>query len=93
MVVADRVHRRHALVEQVIAELKGGPLAHPPSGAFNANKAWLQLAVIALNLAKAAAVAASMPLVRMRTLLTRVVSVPVHLTRHVRRTTAHLPER
>ena len=91
-VVADRVHRRHALVEQVIAELKGGPLAHLPSGVFNANEAWLQLAVIALNLSRAVAVAASMPLARMRTLLTRIVSVPARLTHHARRTTAHLPK-
>ena len=67
-VVADRVHRRHALIEQVIAELKGGPPAHLPSGVFNANEAWLQRAVIALNLSRVATVAAFMPLARMRTL-------------------------
>jgi hypothetical protein len=27
----EREHRRHAVVEQSIAELKGGPLAHLPS--------------------------------------------------------------
>ena len=30
MVEADQRHRDHALVEQVIAELKNGPLAHWP---------------------------------------------------------------
>ena len=31
-VEADQRHRDHAIVEQVIAELKDGPLAHLPSG-------------------------------------------------------------
>jgi len=30
----EREHRVHAVVEQSIAELKGGPLAHLPSGDF-----------------------------------------------------------
>ena len=33
-------HRDHAIVEQVIAELKDGPLAHLPSGRYTANAAW-----------------------------------------------------
>ena len=37
---ADQRHRDHALVEQVIAELKDGPLAHLPSGKYAANAAW-----------------------------------------------------
>jgi hypothetical protein len=32
VVEADQRHRDHALVEQVIAELKDGPLAHLPEG-------------------------------------------------------------
>ena len=31
-VEADAWHRKHAVVEQVIAELKAGPLTHLPSG-------------------------------------------------------------
>jgi hypothetical protein len=31
------VHRDHAIIEQVIAELKDGPLAHAPFGRFGAN--------------------------------------------------------
>ncbi len=46
-------HRRHAVVEQRIAELKSAGLAHLPSGKFMANAAWLALAVIAHNLARA----------------------------------------
>jgi hypothetical protein len=36
---AEATHRDHAIVEQVIAELKNGPLAHLPSGVFTANAA------------------------------------------------------
>jgi hypothetical protein len=32
MLHAEATHRDHAIVEQVIAELKNGPLAHLPSG-------------------------------------------------------------
>ena len=41
---AEADHRRHAIIEQVIADLKAGPLAHLPSGRFAANSAWLVLA-------------------------------------------------
>jgi hypothetical protein len=54
-VTADKTHRGHAIVEQVHADLKSSALAHLPSGMFNANAAWLALAVIAFNLARAAA--------------------------------------
>ena len=46
-------HRRHAIVEQTIAELKSAGLAHLPSGKFMANAAWLALAVMAHNLGRA----------------------------------------
>lgn len=46
-------HRRHAVVEQTIAELKSAGLAHLPSGKFTANAAWLALAVMAHNLGRA----------------------------------------
>jgi hypothetical protein len=39
MLTAEATHRDHAIVEQVIAELKNGPLAHLPSGVFTANAA------------------------------------------------------
>lgn len=53
-VAADKTHRGHAIIEQVHADLKGGPLAHLPSGVFAANSAWLVLAVIAFNLTRTA---------------------------------------
>ena len=46
-------HRRHAVVEQSIAELKSAGLTHMPSGKFMANAAWLALTVMAHNLARA----------------------------------------
>ena len=62
MLDAEATHRAHAVVEQVIADLKAGPLAHLPSGVFTANAAWLALAAIAFNLLRAAgALAASRP--------------------------------
>jgi hypothetical protein len=39
MLAAEATHRDHAIIEQVIAELKNGPLAHLPSGRFAANAA------------------------------------------------------
>ncbi len=54
-VTADKIHRQHAIIEQVHADLKGSALAHLPSGVFTANAAWLVLAVIAFDLTRAAA--------------------------------------
>jgi Transposase DDE domain group 1 len=59
MLEAETDHRRHAIIEQVIADLKAGPLAHLPSGSFAANSAWLVLAAIAFNLTRAAGALAS----------------------------------
>ena len=54
MLAAEATHRDHAVVEQVIADLKNGPLAHLPSGVFTANAAWLVCAAMAHNLTRAA---------------------------------------
>ena len=53
-VAADKLHRQHAIVEQVHADLKHSELAHLPSNRFTANAAWLVCAVMAFNLARAA---------------------------------------
>ncbi len=58
MIAAEADHRRHAIIEQVIADLKNGPLPHLPSGNFMANSAWLVLAATAFNLTRAVGVAA-----------------------------------
>jgi membrane-associated phospholipid phosphatase len=47
---AERDHRRHAVVEQVIADVKNSGFAHGPSGHSQANAAWLALAALAHNL-------------------------------------------
>jgi len=39
VLTAEADHRRHAIIEQVIADLKNGPLAYLPSGNFMANSA------------------------------------------------------
>lgn len=50
----EHQHRRHATIEQVIADGKGSALAHLPSGSFQANAAWLTLWAITHNLLRAA---------------------------------------
>ncbi|PZU37020.1 MAG: IS1380 family transposase, partial [Microbacterium sp.] len=95
-VVADKTHRGHAVVEQVHADLKNGPLAHLPSGVFTANSAWLVLAVIALNLTRTAGLIADRAgqLARATTATIRrtLIHVPARLARSARRVTLHLPE-
>ena len=91
LVDADQRHRDHAIVEQVIAELKDGPLAHLPSGKYAANAAWVAHAVIAFNLARAAAVAADLPTARWATLRTRIINVPARIATTARRLVLHLP--
>ena len=59
MLTAEADHRRHAVIEQVIADLKNGRLAHLPSGHFAANSAWLVLAAMAFNLTRAVGALAS----------------------------------
>ncbi len=60
MLEAEKTHRAHAIVEQVIADLKNGPLAHLPSGKFWANSAWLVCAAMAFNLTRATGALASL---------------------------------
>ena len=91
VIEADQRHRDHALVEQVIAELKDGPLAHLPSGKYAANAAWVACAVIAFNIARATAVAASMRTARWATLRTRIINVPARIATTGRRLVLHLP--
>jgi hypothetical protein len=99
MLDAEATHRAHAVVEQVIADLKGGPLAHLPSGVFTANAAWLALATIAFNLLRAVgALAATRPgrdlaVATTATVRARLVTVPARLARSARRLTLHLPAR
>jgi hypothetical protein len=93
MLQAEACHRGHAIVEQVIADLKSGPLAHLPSASFAANSAWLVLAAIAFNLTRAAGCLASPWHARATgaTIRRHLISVPARLARSARRLTLHLP--
>ncbi len=91
-VEADARHRDHAIVEQVIAELKDGPLAHLPSGSYTANAAWVAFTALAFNLARAAAIAAGMTTARWATLRRRIITVPARLATTGRRLLLHLPK-
>ena len=93
-VAADKLHRQHAIVEQVNADLKNSALAHLPSGRFTANAAWLVCAVMAFNLTRAAGTLTDDPkLVKATTGTIRrtVVSVPARVASSARRLTLHLP--
>ncbi len=83
MLQAELQHRRHAVIEQVIADGKSGPLAHLPSGNFQANNAWLTLWAIAFNLLRAAGSLAGAFHARATTATLRahLVNIPAHLCR------------
>jgi hypothetical protein len=92
-VTADQVHRGHAIIEQVNADLKSSALAHLPSGVFNANASWLALAVIAFNLTRAAATGTGTDLARATTGTVRrkLINIPARAATSARRVTLHLP--
>jgi hypothetical protein len=93
MLDAEADHRRHAIIEQVIADLKAGPLAHLPSGSFAANSAWLVLATIAYNLLRATGALASTIHARATTatLRAQLINVAARVVRSSRRTRLRLP--
>jgi hypothetical protein len=93
MLEAEKTHRQHAMVEQVIADLKAGPLAHLPSGKFAANSAWLVLATMAFNFTRAAGTLASgfHAKATTATIRTQLIAVPARIARSARRLRLHLP--
>jgi hypothetical protein len=93
MLAVEADHRRHAIIEQVIADLKNGPLAHLPSGKFAANSAWLVLAATAFNLLRAVGTLASLVHAKATTATIRaqLINVAARITTSARRTTLHLP--
>ncbi len=90
---AERTHRAHAIIEQVISDLKNGPLAHLPSGRFWANSAWLVCAAMAFNLTRAAGTLASTFHAKATTgtIRAQLTTVPARLATSARRLTLHLP--
>ena len=95
LVQAEKSHREHAIIEQVIADLKAGPMAHLPSASFMANSAWLVLAAMAFNLTRAAGCLASAFHARATTatLRAQLINVPARLAHSARKLVLHLPER
>jgi hypothetical protein len=93
MLAAEADHRRHAIVEQVIADLKNSALAHLPSGHFAANSAWLVLAAIAFNITRAVGTLASTfhAKATTATLRRQLINVAARVTRSARRSTLRLP--
>jgi hypothetical protein len=93
--VVESEHRDHAVVEQVIVELKDQALAHFPSGEFNANGAWTVLGALAHNLLRwTQLIGLPDSTVRAaRTLRRRLITIAGRLTRHGRSWTLHLPAR
>ena len=95
MLQAEAQHRDHAVVEQVFADWTDGPMAHMPSGSFAANAAWLTLAAMSGNLARAAGCLASPSHARARgaTIRRDLIDVAARTARHGRgQITLHLPE-
>jgi hypothetical protein len=94
MLQAEKSHRAHAIVEQTIADLKSGALAHLPSGQFASNGAWLVLAAVAFNLTHAAGTIASLFHAKATTATIRrqLIAVPGRLARSARRLVIHLPQ-
>jgi hypothetical protein len=93
LVTAERQHRGHAIVEQVIADIKDSAAAHLPSGRFCANAAWFALATIAFNLTRAAGTLASRfhGKARTGTIRRHLINVPARIARSARRIHLRLP--
>jgi Transposase DDE domain group 1 len=93
-VALDADHRRHAVVELAIRDLKeGSGLEHCPSGDFNANSAWAVLASIAHNLVRwigALGLDLKGPLVA-KTIRRKFLALRGRLTDSGRRRQLHLP--
>jgi Transposase DDE domain group 1 len=97
-VTVDAFHRRHAVVELAIRDLKDGAgLEHVPSGNFHANSAWLQCAVLAHNLirwtSKLGDIRVDDELTVARTIRNRLIVLPGRLVNRAGRPTLRLPDR
>jgi hypothetical protein len=91
----DADHRRHAVCELAIRDLKAGAgLAHLPSGRFAANAAWLLAATLAHNLIRWTAtlgLGVCDQQTVAKTLRRTLLVLPGRLTRSSRQWTLHLP--
>lgn len=91
--LVEAEHREHAVVEQVIADLKDQALAHFPSGQFNANGAWAVLACLAHNMLRWTQLLGlpNTTVRAARTLRRWLIGLPGRLTSHARGWALHLP--
>jgi Transposase DDE domain group 1 len=95
MIELDQDHRRHAVCELAIRDLKAGAgLAHLPSGRFAANAAWLLAATLAHNLIRWTAtlgLGVREQQTVAKTLRRTLLHLPGRLTRSARQWRLHLP--
>lgn len=88
-------HRRHAVCEEVIKDLKyGAGFNQMPSGWFAANAAWLVLAAIAHNLSRwlvRLGLGEQAAPITTKTFRARFLDLPGRLTRSSRQLSLHLP--
>jgi Transposase DDE domain group 1 len=89
-------HRRHAVIEDVIRDLKYGVgLNHLPSGRFAANAAWMMFNVLAHNLGRwmtRIGLGPDAAPMTTKTLRTRLIALPGRMTTSARRPILHLPQ-
>jgi hypothetical protein len=93
--VVEAEHRKHAVVEQSIRDLKDQALAHFPSGHYSANAAWTVIAALAHNLSRWTQILAlpNTTVRTARTLRRRLFTIPGRLIRTARRWTLRMPAR
>jgi hypothetical protein len=88
-------HRHHAVIEDVIRDLKYGVgLNHLPSGRFAANAAWMTFNIIAHNLGRwtvRIGLAEQHTPMTTKTLRTRLLALPGRITTSARKQSLHLP--
>jgi hypothetical protein len=92
-ILLEADHRRHAVVEDAIRDLKYGVgLNHMPSGRFGANAAWLAFNVIAHNMARwTSRIGFGETLIATDTLRRHHLMMPGRLSTSARKQTLHLP--
>jgi hypothetical protein len=83
LALVEAEHRDHAVVEQVIADVKDQALVHFPPGEFNANGAWTVIGALAHNLLRWTQQLGlpDTPVRAARTLRRWLLRVPVHPSR------------
>ena len=95
LLLVEREHREHAVVELCIRDLQDQALAHFPSGQFAANSAWTVIAALAHNLGRWTS-QIGLPNDGTRTAATRrnrLFRIPGRLTRTARQWTLRMPAR